>query len=633
MLVAAGLMGLAATGYGAAAVTAEMGVDPARTREIAAMLPQRPEGIGRPIADRAAWEAIASQPRCQAILEAADKLLAEPLPQTSDDLYLEYSRTGNRTHWQDVAFKRRARLDTLVLAECIENKGRYVAAMAEAIRSICAEQTWIYPAHDGALNNFHSKEVDVDLGSAALGWTLGTTDWLLGDRLDASVRELIRSKVRERVLDPFKETIAGKRQGNWWIMATNNWNAVCFAGVTGAALTLVEPGQERAFYVACAEKYTKHFLAGFAADGYCTEGVSYWGYGFGHYLMLAETVWQATGGRLDLLAGDKVRRPALYGTKIEIVPGVCPAFADCHVDAHPQVRLLDYVSRRWGVGVASSGAEDPAVPKLPASPLYDVVLLGLGNTVSLKTTSRPAAASLPERCWFESAGVLIDRPGDNKNCLLAAALKGGHNAENHNHNDVGSYVVVVGRQLVLVDPGAEVYTRRTFSEHRYDSKVINSFGHPVPMVAGKLQRPGAAARGRVVRTEFTDAADTLVLDIRSAYDVPELEKLDRTFVYSRGGAGSLTVADDVAFKSPQAFGTAIITFGRWQKLGQDKLRIEDGGEAVEVAIHATGGDIAVQAEEIHEDLLAKQTPTRIGIDFVKPVANGNITVRITPAGK
>jgi hypothetical protein len=153
------------------------------------------------------------------------------------------------------------------------------------------------------------------------------------------------------------------------------------------------------------------------------------------------------------------------------------------------------------------------------------------------------------------------------------------------------------------------------------------------MVAGKLQRPGPDARGRVVRTEFTDATDTLVLDIRSAYDVPELEKLERTFVYSRGGAGSLTVADDVVFKSPQAFGTAMITFGRWQKLGQDRLRIEDGGEAVEVVIQATGGDMVIKADDIHEDLPAKRTPIRIGIDFAKPVAKGSIAVRITPAGK
>ena len=73
--------------------------------------------------------------------------------------------------------------------------------------------------------------------------------------------------------------------------------------------------------------------------------------------------------------------------------------------------------------------------------------------------------------------------------------------------------------------------------HRYDSNVLNSFGHPVPRVAGKLQREGRAAEAKVRRADFTDAMDTLVFDIRSCYEVPELKKLDRTFVYSREGNG------------------------------------------------------------------------------------------------
>ena len=106
------------------------------------------------------------------------------------------------------------------------------------------------------------------------------------------------------------------------------------------------------------------------------------------------------------------------------------------------------------------------------------------------------------------------------------ALKGGNNGENHNHNDVGSYVVVSGGRAVLLDPGSEIYTARTFSRDRYESPVLSSFGHPVPLVAGRLQRTGAAARGRVVRTDFTDEQDTLVLDIASAYDEPALSAPD-----------------------------------------------------------------------------------------------------------
>ena len=41
----------------------------------------------------------------------------------------------------------------------------------------------------------------------------------------------------------------------WWFTVTNNWNSVCLAGVTGAALTLLADKEERAYFVAAAEKY------------------------------------------------------------------------------------------------------------------------------------------------------------------------------------------------------------------------------------------------------------------------------------------------------------------------------------------------------------------------------------------
>ena len=87
---------------------------------------------------------------------------------------------------------------------------------------------------------------------------------------------------------------------------------------------------------------------------------------------------------------------------------------------------------------------------------------------------------------------------------LALAAKGGHNGESHNHNDLGSYVVTVDGVIVMVDPGSEVYTQRTFSDRRDESDACNSFGHPVPVVAGSLQRVGRDAQTRTVATRFAD---------------------------------------------------------------------------------------------------------------------------------
>jgi len=634
--VRAGLLGPIAVCLAAAVLMLSMAVpsalgaapDDARVKAVAAMLVERPAGFGRPISDRAAWEELTRRKSFRQVIVEAQELLDKPIPDSPDDLYLDFSRTGNRTRWQKVNSERCRRINRLALAECLENKGRFISALEEAVRALCAERTWVMPAHDRDLANFNGTRIDIDLGSARLAWSLATADYLLADKLSPETRGLIRDHIRRRIFDPYRDMVKGKRKANWWMRTTNNWNAVCLAGVTGSALTLLESPRERAFFVAAAELYSKNFLKGFTADGYCSEGVGYWNYGFGHYLLLAEVIHQATRGSVDLLACKGVRQPAMYGARIEIINGVCPAFADCGFGSRPTSRIMSMVSRRFGLGLRDWEQEDVASPD---GSLYDAMMYTFPNSASRTPPAGQAYEGPGPRTWFAQAGILISRPGKSASCRLGVALKGGHNGEHHNHNDVGSYVVVVGAKAVLVDPGPEVYTARTFSSHRYDSNLLNSFGHSVPIVAGQLQRTGKKAHGRVLRTEFTDEADTLALDIRSAYDVPALEKLQRTFVYLRKGAGSLTVTDEVAFESPQSFGTALITFGQWKQDTPGSLSITEGGETIQVHIESPGADFEIQADEIHEDTATRSVPTRLGINLNRPVTRASVTVRIAPA--
>ncbi|MCX6897434.1 MAG: heparinase II/III family protein [Verrucomicrobia bacterium] len=617
-------------------------VDAGRVKAVAAMLPEQPVGGGRPIGERTAWARLAAGgyrehigPAARDIIKRAETILSQPVPELPDDLYLDFSRTGNRTRWQKVAFERRGRLTWLVLAECLENKGRFLPKMEELIAAFCAEKCWVMPAHDRRLTNFNGTFVDVDLASSALAWNLATTDWLLGDNLGAATRKLLREKVRKFVLDPCLAAYRGTRRLDGWMKTTNNWNAVCLAGVTGAALALLDSREERALFVAAAEQFSKSFLAGFTPDGYCSEGLGYWNYGFGHYVLLSETVCQATGGKLDLFARPEAKAPAEFGARIQIIGGVAPAFADCSVNANPSPEIMWFVNRRLGLGLSAYdkfNAGDEEFTGHWFGFLFESALYSFPNSASqAKRQNSGRDYELGLRTWFDSAGILIGRPAPGSPCRMGVALKGGHNAEHHNHNDVGSYVVVVGKRAVLLDPGAETYTARTFSKDRYVSKLLNSFGHPVPLVAGKLQREGRDAQGKVLRTEFTDRADTLALDIASPYSVPELKRLERTFVYSRDGAGSLTVTDTVEFASPQTFGTALVTLGKWERDDDGILLVSDGGEAVRVEVSVKGGEFAVQAEEIVEDAPVK--PTRIGINLTQPVTAATVTLRITPTGK
>jgi hypothetical protein len=513
------------------------------------------------------------------------------------------------------------------LAECLENKGRFIPAFEEIVRVLCSERTWVMPAHDRNLTNFKGTSTDIDLGSSALGWSLATADYLLADKISPKTRRQIRDNLNRRIFEPYQDMVRGKRNKNWWMTGTNNWNAVCLANVTGSALAVIDSPRQRAFFIAAAEHYSKHFLEGFTNDGYCSEGLGYWNYGFGYYVMLSEAIYQATNGKVDLLQNNKAKQAATFGAKIEIINGVYPAFADCSIRAQPSSKLMYFVSRRLGFALRSWEQIDPVSA---GGSLYQSMMYSFPNSASRTSLSQGPSQDPGIRSWFDEAGVLISRPGPNSSSTLAVALKGGHNQEHHNHNDVGSFVVVLEDKPLLLDPGGEVYTARTFSGRRYESNVLNSFGHPVPIVAGKLQQTGRQARGRVLSQTFTDSTDTLVLDISSAYDVPELKKLERKFVYSRIGKGSLRVTDEVVFSRPCNFGTAIVTFDSWKQSSPSLLIVYDSEKALHVDIEVTGAGFEIQSETIQEDVSARKQPIRLGIHLTQPVTRALVSLTITP---
>jgi hypothetical protein len=611
-------------------------LDENRIKMIASQLSEKPAGFGLPIGERSAWEDLAENDSFKRVISEADGLLEQSIPEQPDDLYLDFSRTGNRTRWQRVSGRRRSRVRSFVLAECMENKGRFLPAFEQIVRELCSERTWVMPAHDRDLTNFHGKSVDIDLGSSGLAWSLATADYLLADKLNPETRRLIRENLDRRIFQPYRDMVSGKRDKNWWMTGTNNWNAVCLASVTGSALAVIDSRETRALFVAAAEHYSKNFLDGFTDDGYCSEGLGYWNYGFGYYIMLSEAIYQTTDGKLDLLQDAKVKQAATFGSRIEIINGVYPAFADCSIRARPSSLLMYFISRRLGLGLRNWEQIDPVSP---GGSLYQSMMYSFPNSASRSLPAQNVSEGPGIRSWFENAGILICRPARNSASSLAVALKGGHNNEHHNHNDVGSFVVVLGDRPLLLDPGGEVYTARTFSGRRYESKVLNSFGHPVPLVSGKLRRTGRRAAGRIVREDFTDNSDTLVLDISSAYDVPELKKLQRKFIYSRQDSGSLTVTDEVVFSKPCDFGTALITFDKWQQLSDSSLVIRDQDRALRVDIEVTGADpsttlrtgFKIKPETIKEDLSGRRLPTRLGINLTKPVLRAVVSITIRPA--
>ncbi len=112
--------------------------------------------------------------------------------------------------------------------------------------------------------------------------------------------------------------------------------------------------------------------------------------------------------------------------------------------------------------------------------------------------------------WYPQTEFCYMRQGD-----FFFAGKGGYNAESHNHNDVGSFLLYYRNKPVLIDAGVGTYTRQTFSRERYTIWTMQSEYHSLPLINGVGQAAGAEYRSR--NAAFDPGRMTFSLDIAGAY--------------------------------------------------------------------------------------------------------------------
>ena len=169
-------------------------------------------------------------------------------------MFLEYARTGNRSHWEGVQFGRRTHLRHTVLAECAEGKGRFVDDIADGIWAICEESFWGVPAHMGAQKRGVGlpdvQEPIIELFSAETGALLAWTRYLFGKQIDKVhplIRERLEAEIERRLLSVYRN-----RQDFGWMglnnsAPVNNWNPWINSNLLTCALLMdARPGAARA---------------------------------------------------------------------------------------------------------------------------------------------------------------------------------------------------------------------------------------------------------------------------------------------------------------------------------------------------------------------------------------------------
>ncbi len=435
--------------------------DPLRIHEVQQLLPDSRYAPAPPVTNRRFWKTMASAET----IEGAESIATHAITIISDEDYLHYSKTGTRRHFTNLRRKRLGDLSTLVLAECMEDQGRFLDKIGEYVASYLAMRSWTDPAHDKKLKVFRGETEGVDLFAAENAMLLSSTYSLLEERLDEDLKERMRNTIKRRIIDPYLETCRNRSLEStysfWWLVRGNNWNAVCNAGILYTTLVMSDSTRVRAEAIACALSSLEYYLSGFTEDGYCSEGMHYWEFGFGNYMLLGEILKDYTAGKIDLFESPKVGRIAGFAADLELTADHFPAYADSKISDQPSYYSRLALARNFGVPFARN--DDRKLEGL----LWQVLL---NNALE-----HPKAALKPAprlRSWFEDAHVLVCRSAQAENSFFAS-IKAGHNKENHNHNDVGSYVVLLDGMFACIDPGPEYYTARTFGKERYVSGLLN----------------------------------------------------------------------------------------------------------------------------------------------------------------
>jgi hypothetical protein len=181
------------------------------------------------------------------------------------------------------------------------------------------------------------------------------------------------------------------------------------------------------------------------------------------------------------------------------------------------------------------------------------------------------------------------------------------------------------------DVGGERYSKRTFSPQRYESRVLSSYGHPVPVINGQLQATGAQAEAIVKTADFSEMSDLFVLDLTKGYPVPGLTKLTRTFTYHRDGKTSFEVLDEMQASASLTFGTVLMTFGTVERKTADTFQIQDDHRAILVRLDTGGLPWTVKEEVLDEDMMvAGRKPRRLYIELNEPAQTARIKYVVTP---
>lgn len=483
----------------------------------------------------------------------ADRMRGEAMPKLTEELFALFETTGNRLKYEEVYFLRRKFLAVFGMAAHMFKRPEDVEKLSEVLAELCTEECWALPAHvnRGADKNWRNT---VDLFASETAQSLAEVVTLVNgelpeeNKLPEEVCRTVQQEIEKRVLRPF--LAATPRYGNWEC-SDHNWNAVCCGSIGSAAMYLLA-GKEEERLQKCLNRICHsltYYLDGFREDGACMEGIGYFTYGMTYFVGFAEQLLRYSGGKINLFEKEKLRKIAEFQQKTYFTGGQTVSFSDGDKQAKFRMGLTRYLAGQYDTvrvpkeSLACDFESDSCYRFMGLMRDY----LWTKDMEEKEKTGKEAACAGQEKEVGPIARHDVLPVAQWSICEsengVGFAIKGGDNGEPHNHNDIGSFLYLVGTEQLITDLGAGEYTKEYFSAGRYNILCNSSLGHSVPSFGGELQKDGKefCASGF-----FADGRGTTRIEFANAYGDTGVDRLVREAAFSLKD-GSLQITDEVTF--------------------------------------------------------------------------------------
>jgi hypothetical protein len=406
----------------------------------------------------------------------------------------------------------------LVLAESIEDKGRFTEAILNGVWSICEESFWGVPAHISGTGLPDVENPVVELFSAETAAVLGLTDYFTGEKLD-KINPLIRKRIYFETNKRIFQPLLTQSDKYGWMSKTkpvNNWNPWIMSNWILSNLLLEKDESKRATMIYAAMSGLDAYLNSLGDDGGCDEGPSYWFAAGGSVYDCLELLQSSTKNKVNIYDNPLIRNIASYVVKTHIDGNYFVNFAD----ADPTLRPDGLMLYRFGNAINDEQLKGFARWAMATFPNFRAEgnqrmrqlqnALMAGKLENDTNSYKP----LPE-AWISDIQEMTARTPNG----LFLAAHGGHNAESHNHNDVGDFIIYVKGQPMIIDAGRGNYTARTFSNQRYQLWFTRSDHHNLPIINGQVEQEGREFKATDVK--FSSDKNQVQLDMNIAEAYPQ----------------------------------------------------------------------------------------------------------------